>query len=204
MRLLSAAKAAALAVTFAPIVASAAPVSVVQFGFASSFDRLGPVTVSNGARGPIATGSDSVYLPFVNAKGSPITTGGTLTFGGITFSNFSFQNPGNVIYANASGNGATYTQLDFFSLPISIASADDLTQFQQANFTADGTAAFKALIGRNPDGTKLNSDGSFKSGGIAGTFQNVTYDPSLVPEPAALALFGMGAGLLGMARRRAN
>jgi hypothetical protein len=45
--------------------------------------------------------------------------------------------------------------------------------------------------------------GSFEFRGSA-SFQLLTADPAAVPEPAALALFGLGAGLLGLSRRKSR
>ncbi len=206
MRILSVVKAAAVALALVPIAVSAAPAySYVQLTQGQNLNNLGNAVPSNGAYFAGGVPGDTITLPGGSSTATQFNLIGTIDFlsgtRDIRFDSLNISTPDGAIYANVSLNGVSQaTNIDLFQLQFG---ASDLTFFQDFTFTADGTALYKTLTGNNPGGTKLNSDGSFKSGGSGGNLQGFN-DPAPAPEPAAIALLGLGAGMLGLARRRAK
>ena len=187
----------------APVAANAL---VQQFAFSSSFSDQGRETASVDGPATLSQQFPATAQFQVTTTDYTLATPGTTiissgsgiilskTTNGVTntvqFRSFYTDATINTVYGNVFVNGAatagfrplfTFTS-SIFNQPIN----QFVTGLRYTQLTAD---TLNSTFG-------LSNGNNVRAGGDAGQY-------SLVPEPAALAIFGLGLGLVGLARRRA-
>lgn len=183
MRILSVATATALAIAVLPATAGASAVASADFVFGTPLSNF-------------QTNANAQGVTRVAASNTDINASGTGTFIDYSGTDLHFANGANSFdLTNIVSNLTT----GVFSGSINGAAATNLFDYQNQSTNLAALEGQNLILLDSAFVTYLTTHGiQVPSKNIAGT---VSVN---VPEPAALALFGLGAAVLGFARRRAK